>query len=71
MYDDDDDDLGDRQSLLRSNAALTEVVIHRDSKKTRHVTPKKYNLRKGSMDDIRKNSIGTTLLKIVEFYICT
>ena len=53
-----DDAIGDRHSLMRSSANLTEVVIDKDSKKATISTPNKCNIRKGSFDKIRQSPLG-------------
>ena len=52
------DDNMDRHSLLRSNAALSEVVIDVNGKSSRYASPKKCNKRKGSFENIRQSPLG-------------
>ena len=56
------DDNIDRQSIMRSSAALSEVVVDVNGKSSRYSSPKKPNKRKGSFDNIRQSPLGKILI---------
>ena len=48
-----DDNIGDRHSLMASSAALTEIVIDGDDKKSKFLSPLKFKNKRRSFDKIQ------------------